>query len=221
MIDAYKELLNVRRSHGKFDESFNLSECDLATTKSINKDVFHFLHSIVNDWNHNLDDRHHVPQFGARQTTRIDGSVVNLVMIPTAIKTNQFQCHYEKLLRNVKKHVDKNVKIKKSVSCNCTTTTHRINDSFFLVSICQGNSTTKTFIIIMWFIDRCMTMNEPNPILCCDNDATSNDYQKWSLYEGCHGNNSICSDMDDCEKMLTDAWLIHCGPCIINVPEEF
>ena len=21
--------------------------------------------------------------------------------------------------------------------------------------------------------------------------------------------------------MLTDAWLIHCGPCIINVPEEF
>ena len=27
--------------------------------------------------------------------------------------------------------------------------------------------------------------------------------------------------MDDCEKMLTDAWLIHCGPCIINVLEEF
>ena len=21
--------------------------------------------------------------------------------------------------------------------------------------------------------------------------------------------------------MLTDAWPIHCGPCIINVPEEF
>ena len=97
-------------------------------------------------------------------------------MIPTAIKTNQFQHHYEKLLRNVKKHVDKNVKIKKSVSCNCTTTLHRIKDSFFLVSICEGNSTTKTFII-MWFIDCCMTMNEPNPILCCDNDATPNDYQ--------------------------------------------
>ena len=31
----------------------------------------------------------------------------------------------------------------------------------------------------------------------------------------------ICSDMDDCEKMLTDAWPIHCGPCIINVSEEF
>ena len=27
--------------------------------------------------------------------------------------------------------------------------------------------------------------------------------------------------MDDCEKMLTDAWPIHCGPCIINVSEEF
>ena len=27
--------------------------------------------------------------------------------------------------------------------------------------------------------------------------------------------------MDYCEKMLMDAWLIHCGPCIINVPEEF
>ena len=26
--------------------------------------------------------------------------------------------------------------------------------------------------------------------------------------------------MDDCEKMLMDAWPIHCGPCIINVPEE-
>ena len=49
----------------------------------------------------------------------------------------------------------------------------------------------------------------------------NDDYQKWSLYEGCHGNDSICSDMDDCEKMLTDAWPIHCGPCIINVPEEF
>ena len=48
-----------------------------------------------------------------------------------------------------------------------------------------------------------------------------NDYQKWSLYEGCHGNNSICSEMDDCEKMLTDAWPIHCDPCIINIPEEF
>ena len=220
VIDTYKELLNVRRSCGEFDESFNLSECDLATTKSINKDIFHFLQSIVNEWNHDLDDHHHVPQLGARQTTRIDGSVVNLVMIPTAIKTNQFQRHYEKLLRNVKKHVDKNIKINKSVSCNCTMTMHQINDSFFLVSICEGNSTTKTFIIT-WFIDYCMTMNEPNPILCCDNDAMPNDYQKWSLYEGCHGNDSICSDMDDCEKMLLDAWPIHCGPCIINVPEEF
>ena len=35
------------------------------------------------------------------------------------------------------------------------------------------------------------------------------------------GNNIICSDMDDGEKMLMDAWLIHCGPCIINVPEKF
>ena len=131
---------------------------------------------------------------------------------------NQFQRHYEKLLRNVKKHVDKNVKIKKSMSCNCTTTTHRINDSFFLVSIYQGNSmTTKTFII-MWFIDCCMTMNN-EPILCCA--MPNDDYQNWSLYEGCHGNDSICSDMDDCEKMLMDAWPIHCGPCIINVPEEF
>ena len=219
VIDAYKELLNVRRSHGEFDESFhNLSECDLATTKSINKDVFHFLQSIVNDWNHDLDDHHHVPQFGARQTTRIGGFVVNSVVIPTAVKTNQFQCHYEKLLRNVKKHVDKNVKIKKSMSCNCTTTMHQINDSFFLVSICEGNSTTKTFII-MWFIDCCMTMNDS--ILCCDNNAMPSDYQKWSLYEGCHGNDSICSDMYNCEKMLTDAWPIHCDPCIINLPEEF
>ena len=131
-IDAYKELLNVRRSRGEFDELFNLRECDLATTKSINKDVFHFLQSIVNDWNHDLDDHHHVPQFGARQTTRIDGSVVNSGVIPTAIKTNHFQRHYEKLLRNVKKHVDKNVKIKKSLLCNYTMTRHRINDLFFL-----------------------------------------------------------------------------------------
>ena len=94
-------------------------------------------------------------------------------------------------------------------------TTHRIDDSFFLVSICEGNSTTKMFIIT-WFIDCCMTMNDP--ILCYD---MPNDYQKWSLYEGCHGNDSICSDMDDCEKMLMGAWPIHCGPCIINVPEEF
>ena len=219
VIDAYKELLNVRKSRGEFDESFNLSECDVATMKSINRDVSCFLQSIVNDWNHDLDDRHHAPQFGTRQTTQINGSMVNSVMIPTAIKLNQFQRHYEKLLRNVKKHVDKNVKIKKSVSCNCTTTMHRINNSFFLVSICQGNcKTTKTFII-MWCIDCCMTMNNEPTILCC---ATPNDdYQKWSLYEGCHGNDSICSDMDDCEKMLTDAWPIHCGPCIINVPEEF
>ena len=34
------------------------------------------------------------------------------------------------------------------------------------------------------------------------------------------GNDSIRSDMDDCEKMLMDAWPIHCGPCIINIPEE-
>ena len=189
VIDAYKELLNMRRSRGEFDKSFNLSECDLATTKSIDRDVFRFLQSIVNDWNHNLDDSHHMPQFGARQTTRIDGSMVNSVMIPTAMKPNQFQCHYEKLLRNVKKHVDKNVKIKKSVLCNCTTTTHRINNSFFLVSICQGNSmTTKTFII-MWFIDCCMTMNNEPTILCCA--MPNDDYQKWSLYEGCHGNDSI------------------------------
>ena len=67
VIDAYKELLNMRRSHGEFDESsFNLRECDVAMTKSINRDVFHFLQSIVNDWNHDLDDRHHAPQFGAR-----------------------------------------------------------------------------------------------------------------------------------------------------------
>ena len=102
MIDAYKGLLNMRRSCGEFDELFNLSECDLATTKSINKDVFHFLQSIVNDWNHYLDDHHHVRQFGAHQTTRIDGSVVNSVVIPAAVKTNQFQRHYEKLLRNIK-----------------------------------------------------------------------------------------------------------------------
>ena len=137
VIDAYKELLNMRRSHGEFDESsFNLSECDVATTKLINRDVFHFLQSIVNDWNHDLDDHHHAPQFGARQTTQVDGFMVNSVVIPTAVKLNQFQRHYEKLLRNVKKHVNKNVKIKKSVSCNCTTTMHQINDSFFLVSIC-------------------------------------------------------------------------------------
>ena len=86
VIDAYKELLTVRRSRGEFDESFNLSECDLATTKSINKDVFQFLQSIVSDWNHDLDDRHHVPQFGARQTTRIDGSVVNLVVIWSTVR---------------------------------------------------------------------------------------------------------------------------------------
>ena len=68
--DAYKELLNLRRSRGEFDElSFNLSECDVATTKSINRDVFRFLQSIVNDWNHDLDDCHHAPQFRARQTT--------------------------------------------------------------------------------------------------------------------------------------------------------
>ena len=43
VINAYKELLNVRRSHGEFDESsFNLSECDVATMKSINRDVFRF-----------------------------------------------------------------------------------------------------------------------------------------------------------------------------------
>ena len=136
VIDAYKELLNMRRSRGEFDELFNLSECDLATTKSINRDVFRFLQSIVNDWYHDLDDHHDAPLSGARQTTRIDGSVVNLVVIPTAIKPNQFQHHYERLLRNVKNHVDKNIKIKKSVLCNCTTTMHRINDSFFLVSIC-------------------------------------------------------------------------------------
>ena len=41
MIDAYKELLKVR-SCCEFDELFNLSECDLATTKSINRDVFRF-----------------------------------------------------------------------------------------------------------------------------------------------------------------------------------
>ena len=70
VIDAYKELLNVRRSRGEFDESsFNLSECDVATTKSINRDIFRFLQSIVNDWNHDLDDRHHAPQFGTCQTT--------------------------------------------------------------------------------------------------------------------------------------------------------
>ena len=70
VIDAYKELLNMRRSRGEFDESsFNLSEYDVATTKSINRDVFHFLQSIVNDWNHDLYDRHHTPQFGTRQTT--------------------------------------------------------------------------------------------------------------------------------------------------------
>ena len=137
VTDAYKELLNVKRSRGEFDESsFNLSECDVATMKSINRDVFRFLQSIVNDWNHDLDNCHDVPQFGTRQTTRVDGSVVNSVMIPTAVKPNQFQGHYEKLLINVKKHVNKNVKIKKSVSCNCTTTMHRIKDSFFLVSIC-------------------------------------------------------------------------------------
>ena len=90
VIDAYKELLNVRRSCGEFDESFNLSECDLGTTKSIYKDVFHFLQSIVNDWSHDLDDCHHVPQFGARQTTQINGSVVNSVMVPTAIKQVNF-----------------------------------------------------------------------------------------------------------------------------------
>ena len=121
----------MRRSRGEFDESsFNLSECDIATTKSINRDVFRFLQSIVNDWNHDLDDHRHVPQFGTRQTTQVNGSMVNSVVIPTAIKPNQFQHHYEKLLRNVKKHVDKNVKIKKFVSCNCTTKMHRINDSF-------------------------------------------------------------------------------------------
>ena len=91
---------------------------------------FHFLQSIVNDWNHDLEDRHHAPQFGARQTTRVNGSVTNSVVIPTAVKPNQFQRHYEKLLRNVKKHIEKNIKIKKSVSCNCTTTMHGINDSF-------------------------------------------------------------------------------------------
>ena len=69
VFDAYKELLNMRRSRGEFDESFNLSECDLATMKSINRDIFRFLQSIVDDWNHDLDDRHHTPQFGARQTT--------------------------------------------------------------------------------------------------------------------------------------------------------
>ena len=69
VIDACKELLNMRRSCGEFDESFYLSDCDLATTKSLNRDIFRFLQSIVNDWNHDLDDRHHVPQFGARQTT--------------------------------------------------------------------------------------------------------------------------------------------------------
>ena len=42
VIDAYKELLNVRRSRGEFDESFNLSECDLATTKSIKETFFVF-----------------------------------------------------------------------------------------------------------------------------------------------------------------------------------
>ena len=110
MIDAYKELLNVRRSRGEFDESFNLSECDLATTKSINRDIFHFLQSIVNDWNHDLDDHHHVPQFGTLQTTQVNGSMVNSVVIPTAVKPNQFQRHYEKLLKNVKKHVDKTLK---------------------------------------------------------------------------------------------------------------
>ena len=125
VIDSYKELLNVRRSRGEFDESsFNLSECDVATMKLINRDIFRFVQSIVNDWNHDLDDRHHAPQFGARQTTQVDGSMVNLVVIPTAVKPNHFQRHYEKLLRNVKKHVDKNIKIKKSVLCNCTTTMH-------------------------------------------------------------------------------------------------
>ena len=130
----------MRRSRGEFDESsFNLSECDIATTKLINRDVLHFLQSIVNDWNHDLDDCHHAPQFGARQTTRVDGSMVNSVVIPTAIKPNQFQRHYEKLPRNMKKHVDKNVQIKKSMSCNCTTTTHQINDSF---SWCRYAKTT-------------------------------------------------------------------------------
>ena len=98
VINAYKELLNVRRSRGEFDESFNLSECDLTTMKSIDRDIFRFLQSIVNDWNHNLDDRHHAPQFGIHQTTQIDGSMVNSVMIPTALKPNQFQRHYERLL---------------------------------------------------------------------------------------------------------------------------
>ena len=42
VIDAYKELLNVRRSRGEFDESFNLSECDLATRKLIKRRFLFF-----------------------------------------------------------------------------------------------------------------------------------------------------------------------------------
>ena len=41
-IDAYKELLNMRRSHGEFDELFNLSECDLATKNQLIKMFFIF-----------------------------------------------------------------------------------------------------------------------------------------------------------------------------------
>ena len=79
VVTAYKELNNIRRLHGEDiveDELFDFQQCDSNTIKLINKDIFFFLQSLFNESSREQDNQPFAPQFGTRQTTRMDGSIV-------------------------------------------------------------------------------------------------------------------------------------------------
>ena len=109
---------------------FDFEQCDSNTIKLINKDIF-FFQSLFNESSCEQDDQPFAPQFGTRQTTQMDGSIINIVTIPPKVKENHFQHCHAKLLKTMKKHVDENIKDKKKHRATVARTAIKFTTHFF------------------------------------------------------------------------------------------
>ena len=136
VLCAYKALCDLRHKRGDVIENnllFNGRQNDLMTISSINNECFIFLQVLLSKWNvirsGSLNE-----SFGGRHSIRDDGVVVNLVVTTLHVRHNFFQQKWSNLMNQICKLVEKNVKTKQKMLCNCSDDNHPINEKVVLIT---------------------------------------------------------------------------------------
>ena len=153
VMKAYRELCKLCDKRGKFFDSDPLcssEQVDNETKDCINNECFSFIQSLLSRWNGDTTD-YSSSTFGGRQSVRDDGVVINAVVNAPQVCRSFFQQKWSNLLKRIQKMVEKNIKLKKKLSCACTNNNRPINELLVLITTVLHKETID--FLVSWYVD--------------------------------------------------------------------